>query len=83
MSNKITEITVETEQILIVRRPTGGGEAWCDGCAAIVRMVTPEEAATLTQTTTRDLYRRVEAGEMHFAERPEGALLLCLNSLTI
>jgi len=46
-------------------------------------MVTPEEAAALAQTTTRDIYRRVEAGELHFTERPEGALLLCLNSLTI
>jgi hypothetical protein len=29
----------------------------------------------------RAIYRRVEAGELHFTETPEGQLLICLNSI--
>lgn len=83
MSKKITEVTVETEQIVIIRRPTGGVQTWCVDCSAIVRMVTPEEAALLTHVTTRTIYRLAEAGELHFTETSEGVLLLCLDSLDI
>lgn len=82
MSKKITEITIETEQVTIVRRQAEGVESWGDGCSAIVRMVTPEQAALLTHISARTIYRRVEAGELHFTETPEGLLLICLDSLT-
>jgi predicted site-specific integrase-resolvase len=45
-------------------------------------MLTPEEAAALAQVSSRTIYRRVEAGELHFAETPEEPLLICLDSLT-
>ena len=81
MSKKITEITIETEQVVIVRRQAEGAKSWCDGCSAIVRMVTPEQATLLTQVSARMIYRRVENGELHFTETPEGLLLICLDSL--
>ncbi len=82
MSKKITEITIETEQVVVIRRQAEINERWCDGCSAIVRMVTPEQVALLTQISARTIYRRVEAGELHFTETPEGALLICLDSLS-
>jgi len=45
-------------------------------------MCTPEEAAVLTHVSTRTIYRRVEAGRVHFTETAEGLLLVCLNSIT-
>jgi hypothetical protein len=44
-------------------------------------MLTPDEAAALAQTTAREVYRRVEAGEVHSIETEDGALRVCVNSL--
>jgi len=46
-------------------------------------MLTPGEAATLTHSTVRHIFRRVEAGELHFLETESGELLVCPNSLAI
>ena len=40
-------------------------------------MLTPEEAAAASGTSARAIYRRVEAAAAHFAETPEGHLLVC------
>ena len=45
-------------------------------------MLTPEEAARLTGASTRDIYRRVEAGLIHFTEIPEGGLFVCLAPIS-
>jgi hypothetical protein len=76
-------ITIETQQVQIIRRRTGDlvVEAWCASCAAHVAHLTPEAAAQRSGRTTRELYRQVEAGELHFGETAEGGLLLCLSSL--
>ena len=44
-------------------------------------MVTADEAAELSGVSPRTIYRRVEAGSLHFAETNEGYLLICTNSL--
>ena len=44
-------------------------------------MVTPDEAAALTETSARAIFRRVESGELHFVETDKGALLVCRNLL--
>ena len=76
-------ITIETQQIQLIRRRTGDLtlEAWCNGCAAQVAWVTPDAAAQRTGQSTRELYRQVEAGTLHFCETAGGGLLLCLGSL--
>ncbi len=82
MKKKRTETTIETHQVQIVRRRRREVEAWCSDCAENVRMIAPESAAVLAQVTLRAVFRRVEAGELHFIETRDGALLICLNSLT-
>ena len=79
---KRTKITIETHRVQIIRRRKQAVQAWCPECSATVPMLTPEEAAALVNVTSRTIYRRVETGELHFTETPEGALLICLNSLT-
>ena len=81
MSKKITEITIETEQV-VVRRQAEITQSWCDGCSAFTRMVTPDEAALLTQISARTIYRQAENGELHFTETTEGLFLICLDSIT-
>lgn len=79
---KRTKIIIETHQVQIIRRGKLSVQAWCPQCSATVPMLTPEEAAALAQVTTRTIYRLAEAGELHFTETLEGALLICLSSYT-
>jgi hypothetical protein len=76
-----TEITIETERLLLLRDSSRSLFLWCDACCAQVRMLTPEEAASTAQVSVRAIYRRVEAGELHFIEMPEWPVLICANSV--
>jgi hypothetical protein len=75
------EITVERRQRTVVRPRRRPRAAWCGECAGLVHMLTADEAAVLTETTARDVFRLVEAGELHFLEVDGGMLLVCPNSL--
>jgi hypothetical protein len=44
-------------------------------------MLSAEEAARRAGTSVRAIYRRVEAGEVHYAETPRGHLLICARSV--
>ena len=44
-------------------------------------MLTPDEAASITSTTTRALYRLVDAGIIHFTETQSGLIRVCPPSL--
>ncbi len=81
MLKRRTRIVVETQGVWIIRRPGGPFSAWCGACAAEVRMITPDEAATILCCSTRTIYSWVEAAKIHFSERPDGSLLICLDSL--
>jgi hypothetical protein len=80
MRRKI-QLTVETHQLLVISRTKGSTQGWCSECAGDVPLIKPEEAAVLAGVSPRTIYRRVEAGFVHFAESPEGWLLICLSSL--
>jgi hypothetical protein len=81
MSAKQTKITIETREVWIVRRPGKVERAWCVSCAAWVEMVTPEEAAHLTNSGVRVIFRWIEQARLHFSETPAGNVMLCLPSL--
>ena len=75
------EITFETERVVLV----GNAKSpivWCEACPTPVRMLTVDEAAALAASTSRSIYRRVEAGQLHFAETAAGRLYVCPNSLS-
>jgi hypothetical protein len=76
-----TEITVETDRFIVIRRRIGSPPARCAVCEGQVKMVTPDEAALLARVTSRTVYRWIEADKLHFAETSEGQLFVCLNSL--
>lgn len=44
-------------------------------------MITPEHAARIAGVSARRIYACVENRKLHFAETPEGLLLICLDSL--
>ena len=73
-------ITIETERLLVISR---GKSLYslCSACGDEVRMVTIDQAAALARISSRELYREVEAGMLHFIETTEGSVLICFNSL--
>jgi hypothetical protein len=79
---KRMEIRMEEHEITIIRTRRKW-TAFCESCRAKVVMLPPEAAAILAQSTSRRIFRRVEAGELHFLETREGALLVCCRSLEL
>ena len=82
MKQKHTEITVETQRMLVVSRPRRV-IARCAMCGGPAEMVTVDEAAILARVNSRTIFRRVEDERLHSTETSEGLLLICLNSLFI
>jgi hypothetical protein len=76
-----TEVTIETDEVWVIKRSASGFVVWCPQCGELVSMVTPDEAAILTSLDTRVIYRQVETGLIHYAEMPGGSLLVCFNSI--
>lgn len=79
---KRVEITVETHEVMAIRRAGKSVLAWCPVCGNHARMITPEEAAVLESVNTRTVYRWVEEGSIHSAETAEGFLQICPESLS-
>lgn len=75
------EVTIEIDEV-VIRRPRAITLGWCHQCGAQVRMLTPDAAAATVNVSLRTIYRRVEAGRVHYTELPEGSLLVCANSLS-
>jgi hypothetical protein len=78
-----TEIIVETERVILIRRRRReqGAWLWCEACGAESLMLTIEEAARMLGATSRQVFRWAEAGRLHWRESEEGALLICRTSL--
>jgi excisionase family DNA binding protein len=76
-----TQITVETERLVIIRQREADGETRCPVCAERPRMISAEEAAAVTGLSRRAIYRLVESGRIHFNETSDGVLLICLALL--
>lgn len=75
------EITVEKRRLVVMKRGRAPVLCWCADCDGQVAMLTPDQAAAIANVSSRTIYRRVEAGEMHYLETAEGHLLVCANSL--
>jgi len=77
-----TEITVETDEIVVISGTRRAVQAWCPECDEAVRMITPDEAAALASASSRTIYQAVEDGRLHNIETTDGVLLVCLKSLS-
>ena len=77
-----TKITFARRVRTTIRLPRSR-VVWCPECKGQVLMLSTDEAAALTQTTARAIFRRIEAGQLHFLEAASGALLVCRASLSV
>lgn len=80
-TTKRTEITIETDRILVLSRRKVSLVAWCNECSQRTKMVTVDEAATIAGVTSRTMYRWADAEKLHFTETAEGVLMICFSSL--
>ena len=75
------EITVETDEITIIRSSRESLLTLCPVCPEPIFMMTPEQAAVMSGTNPREVYRLVDEGRVHHEETREGFLLVCPNSI--
>jgi hypothetical protein len=80
-SMKTTEIIIERDDVIVFRRREQIEMRGCDVCGTEVEMWPPEMAAIASGVGTREIYRLIDQGQLHFAENAVGLLLLCSQSL--
>lgn len=78
---KRTEITIETDSIVVLSRRKVSILSWCRDCGQRTKMISVDEAAILARVTSRTIYGWVESKRLHFAETSEGRLLICCQSI--
>ena len=82
MDNKKTvRITIQQREKITISGSPSLISAWCTECNAEVRMASGEQSALLAGLSCREIYRRVEESTLHFIEKSDGQLFICLNSL--
>lgn len=73
-----TEIIFEIEELITVKSRRSF-VAFCDQCGTPVEMLTAEVAALLSGISEREIFRLIEASEIHFVEAER--VFVCLDSL--
>ena len=82
ITKRTRTITVETWQRTVIRQTLRqSAKIWCEFCAADVEMTPPSLAANLLGITQREIFRRLEQGNLHFFETETGEVLICANPL--
>jgi hypothetical protein len=74
---RVTEITLETEELTTVKARRGF-KGFCGACNAFVEMLPTDAAAVLTGLGEREIFRLIETGDIHFVEAER--VFVCRNS---
>jgi hypothetical protein len=75
-------ITVETRQRTVIRQTARQTPTIrCEFCTADVEMTSPNQAASLLGITEREIFRRLEQGNLHFFETETGEVFICAHPL--
>jgi excisionase family DNA binding protein len=80
-TTKRTEITIETDRIVVLSRRKVSVVFWCHECSQRTKMVTVDEAAAIAGVSSRTVYRWADAEKLHFTETAAGVLMICCASL--
>ena len=81
---RTVRITTEAwRERIIIRGRASLALSFCAGCGAVARFVTPETAAAMIHADTREIYRRIESGDLHYVEVNSVALRVCADSLLV
>jgi hypothetical protein len=77
---RTTEITIETEQVLIIRRRRGI-RSWCGKCGREVDVVRLQDVASATGRNEPALRDSPVARKWHLRECNDGTTFVCLDSI--
>lgn len=80
-TTRTVELTFERSEFFVALKFRGPTLSPCAQCGGNARFVTLAEAARASGASLREIFRRIEAAEIHFLETPEGSLFVCLDSL--
>ena len=80
LKRRKTEINLEIEEAIAIRTASVV-LAHCTECRNQMRMIAANEAGIIAKLRTREIYRLVETGRLHFIEDPNGLLFVCAASL--
>lgn len=81
MLRNSTRITIETEEVLVVRRETVTrrvSRSWCDQCGKESEFVPLEDVNRLLG---RRRAKSLKDGNRHLTKAPDGSVVLCVNCL--
>ncbi|MGI8410465.1 MAG: hypothetical protein ACR2M8_11395 [Pyrinomonadaceae bacterium] len=79
---KFTRIRNETLETILIRRSENSARVfWCADCGGDTVWLNVAETSCLCGSSVREIFRRVEAGSVHFQETADRQLLICERSL--
>lgn len=74
-----TRIEIEVSEVVAYSSRSERFENFCPVCKCMSEMSTAQVAAVVSHMSEREIYKLVEAGDLHFLETDR--VLICLNSL--
>jgi hypothetical protein len=83
MTNRTrTQITIHTQQRIVVHSLPNSYRAWCERCGDVVVVLTPECVETVLRVTAGALAGLFESGNLHAIDSGSDSPLICGNSLS-
>jgi hypothetical protein len=74
------EIMFEVEETIVLRQGEQIGSEFCPQCRLVSFMIAPRAIAIFSGAKEREIFRMIEAGEIHFVETDGVRVCLsCLN----
>ena len=81
METICTTITIETEEVWVIKRRRFVVQSFCRQCNRDVSMIQPDEAALLLCYDIDTIYSLIEGNHFHLLYFNNEKPLICLNSL--
>jgi hypothetical protein len=81
MSTRRMQITIETDEVTIIRRRHALFLVWCPECTHLVEAVQMHEAGVLARMSELTLRECAESRRWHLLHAEDGTRLVCLASL--
>jgi len=74
-------VITETKHVALVVDSVAHSDLQCEFCGEASAMISPLLAAKLSHISTREIYRLIETGKVHFIELADRQMFVCLSSL--
>ena len=79
-TNRKLKITIEKDEVIVIRNAASLTCAWCGACGRDTLYVRPDILPDALGIATASVAQRIESGEAHVIEDYRGTLI-CLKSL--